>query len=108
LTLSILDAARQCPDAVCLVTQERTLTFRQVAQRVERTVRWLGSAGVEAGQERPFPFEATSTLPLPIFIIIIVIIVIVVVIVIIIIIVIIIVIVVVLECTSTHALVASS
>jgi len=62
LNLSILDAAQQCPEREYIVTPERTLTYAQMAQRVERTVSWLRSTGVRPGQEEPFALEATSAL----------------------------------------------
>lgn len=62
MNLSILRAAEERGSAPFLITPDRTLSFKQVAERVSAAIRWLGAVGVQSGQTTPFALEATLEL----------------------------------------------
>ncbi|HEX2732374.1 MAG TPA: AMP-binding protein [Polyangiaceae bacterium] len=62
MTLSILAAAQEQETRPFLVAPERTLSFKQVAERVVGAMGWLQENGVSAGQETPFALTASNEL----------------------------------------------
>jgi O-succinylbenzoic acid--CoA ligase len=64
VTLSIFDAARDAPARTALVSDAVTLTFAELAARVERRLGELNAAGaLDPGGQRPVLVIAHATLP---------------------------------------------
>lgn len=48
-SLSVLDAAKECPSHPAIITAEGTLTFEDAARRTARTMAWLTERGIAEG-----------------------------------------------------------
>jgi O-succinylbenzoic acid--CoA ligase len=60
MTLSVIQAAREVPDRHALVVGARTLTFRELGERIARRIAGLRSLGVPAEDGRPVAVVGVS------------------------------------------------